>query len=96
MSTDEAVLMSTHNIPFFNMKKKITINSLKPAAIEFFQVTKERVRNSQGKRTIRVRAIDVLLYNNHQSKRKAMIGILYNQFPLLTLKTKRVRSIHTN
>ena len=55
--------MSTHNIPFFNMKKKNTLNYPKSAAIRiFFQGTQERVRNSRGKRAISVRAIEVLLY----------------------------------
>ena len=55
--------MSTHNIPFFNMKKKNTLNYPKSAAIRiFFQGTQERVRKSCGKRAISVRAIEVLLY----------------------------------
>ena len=32
------------------------------AAMDFFQGTQERVRNSRGKRAIGVRAIEVLLY----------------------------------
>ena len=33
---DEAILMSAHNIPFFNMKKKNTINFPKSAAMGIF------------------------------------------------------------
>ena len=47
--------MSTHNIPFLNMKKKNL------QLWEFFQGTQERVRKSRGKRAISVRAIEVLL-----------------------------------
>ena len=54
--------MSTHNIPFPNMKKKIILNYPKAAAMGFFQGTQERVRDSHGKRAISVRAIEVLLY----------------------------------
>ena len=56
--------MSIHNIPFFNIKQKITLNYLKSAAKGFFPGTQERVRNSRGKRAISVRATDseVLLY----------------------------------
>ena len=47
----------------FNVKKKITLNYPKFAAIGFlFQGAQERVRNSCGKRAIGVRAIKVLLY----------------------------------
>ena len=45
-----------------SIKKKITLNLPKYAAMDFFQGTQERVRNSQGKRAIRVRATEVLLY----------------------------------
>ena len=54
--------MSTHNIQFLNMKKKITLSYTKSAAMRFFQGTKERVRNSSGKRVISVRATEGLLY----------------------------------
>ena len=60
----EAILMSTHNIPFFNIKKKITLNYFKSAAKGFFLGTQKRVRNSHGKRAISVRATEVLLYLN--------------------------------
>ena len=56
--------MSTHNIPFFNMKmkKKNTLNYPKSAAMGFFfQGTQERVRKSHGKQAIIVGAIEVLL-----------------------------------
>ena len=46
----------------FSMKKKIILNYPKSAAMDFFQWTKERVRNSRGKRAIRGRANEVLLY----------------------------------
>ena len=41
--------MSTHNMPFLNMRKKITLNYPKSAAMGFFQGTQEQVRNSRGK-----------------------------------------------
>ena len=46
----------------FNIKKKITVNYSKSAAMGFFQGTQRRVRNSRGNRAISVRAIEVLLY----------------------------------
>ena len=46
----------------FNIKKKITQNYPKSAAIGYSHGTQERVRNSHGKRAISVRAIEVLLY----------------------------------
>ena len=55
--------MSTHNIPFLNIKKKMTINYPKSASMRFFQGTQERVRNIRGKRAIGVRAIEDLLYS---------------------------------
>ena len=54
--------MSTYNIPILNIKKKITLNYPKSAAMRFFQGTQERVGNIRGKRAISVRAIKVLLY----------------------------------
>ena len=39
----------------FNIKKKLTLNFHKSAAMGFFQGTKERVRNSHGKQAISVR-----------------------------------------
>ena len=44
-----------------NIKKKITLNYPKSAAMGFFPGTQERVRNSRGKRAISVRATEVLL-----------------------------------
>ena len=46
--------MSTHNIPFSIIKKKVTVN-LQPGA-------QERVRDSRGKRATSFRATEVLLY----------------------------------
>ena len=54
--------MSTHNIPFLNINKKIILNYLKTELWDLFQGIQERVRNSRGKRAISVRAIEVLLY----------------------------------
>ena len=55
--------MSTHNIPFRNIKMKIIQNYPKSAAMGFFsKVLEELVRNSQGKRAISGRVIEVLLY----------------------------------
>ena len=48
----------------FYIKKNFTLNFSKSAVQlhVFFQGTKERVRNSRGKRAISVRATEVLLY----------------------------------
>ena len=54
--------MNTHNIPFSNIKKKITLIIPKSLAKGFFLGTQERVRNSRGKRAISVRATEALLY----------------------------------
>ena len=43
----------------FNIKKKISLNNPKSAAMGFFPGTQERVRNSRGKRAISVRAMVV-------------------------------------
>ena len=51
----------THNIPFFNILKKINLNYPKSASMGFYSGTPERVRNSRGKLTINVRATEVLL-----------------------------------
>ena len=45
----------------FNIKKENHPNYLQSAAMGFFQGTQGRVRNSRGKRAIRVRATEVLL-----------------------------------
>ena len=55
--------MSTHNIPFsIYIKKKISLNYPKSAAMGFFLGTKERVRKNRDKRAISVRATEVLLF----------------------------------
>ena len=55
--------MRTHNIPLFNIKKKITLNYPKSAAMRFCSKgTQAGVRNSRGKRAISVRTIEVLPY----------------------------------
>ena len=46
----------------FNMKKKITRNYSKSAAMGFFQGTQELVQNSHGKQDICVQATEGLLY----------------------------------
>ena len=46
----------------FNIKKKITLDYPKSAAMRFFRETQERVQNSSGKRAISVRATEGLLY----------------------------------
>ena len=53
--------MSTYNIPFSILKKKIILNCTKTAAMGFFQGTQDQVRNSGGKGAISVRAIEVQL-----------------------------------
>ena len=63
----EAILMSTHNIPFQYKKKKITLNHNQSEAIGFCQGTQERVRNRSCKRSICVRSIEVLLYYKKSS-----------------------------
>ena len=45
----------------FNIKMKIALSYPESAAMEFFQRTQKRVRNSQGKRAISVRATEALL-----------------------------------
>ena len=54
--------MSTHNNNNFIVKKKITLEYPRTAAIGFFLGTQERVRNSRGKRAIIVRVTEVLVY----------------------------------
>ena len=44
------------------IKRKITLNYPKSAAMGFFQETQEEFENNHGKRAISVRAIEVLLY----------------------------------
>ena len=55
--------MSTHNIPFCYIKKKIILNS-RNLQLWIFRGTQERVRNSSGKQAISVLATEVLLYND--------------------------------
>ena len=64
----EAILMRTHNLPFFirkkrKKKKKITLDYPKSAAMGFLG-PQEQVPNIRGKQAISVQATDVLLYNN--------------------------------
>ena len=49
----------------FNIKRKITLSYTKSAAMVCFLGTQARVLNSHGKRTISVRATEVLLYMCH-------------------------------
>ena len=46
----------------FNVKKKITLNYSKSAAMGFFHGTRERVQNSHVKHAITVQATEGLLY----------------------------------
>ena len=73
--------MRTHNIPFFNITKKITliIPNLQP-----FLGTPARVRNSHGKQAISVRAIEVLLYLHTGLEKSSVLPVL-DRF--LSLKT---------
>ena len=57
--------MSIHNIPFSNIKKKITLNFPNLQPRDYCLGTQDRVRNSRGKRAISVLAIEVLLYFLH-------------------------------
>ena len=61
--SDEAILISTYTIPFSITKTKICLTYPKSAAMDFFQGTQERVRNSRGKRATSVRATEGLLYS---------------------------------
>ena len=59
----------------FNIKKKITLNYPKSAAMGF-QGTEERVLNRRGKRATSVRATEVLLYkiiSNASIKKKKIL-----------------------
>ena len=80
--------MSTHNIPFLNMKKKVIFNYPDSAALRFFQGTQERVRNSRGKQAIGVRATAGLLYtafikSDHVMWRRCLVHYFYT-FPVHT------------
>ena len=59
--------MSTHNIPFTIIKKKITLCNPKSAAMGFLQGTQERVRNSRGKCVISAVVTEGLLSDDNQS-----------------------------
>ena len=58
---EEAILMSTHNMPFSIEKKNITLIYPKSAAMGFFQGTQERARNIRGNEPSVARATKVLL-----------------------------------
>ena len=62
---DEAILMSIHNITFHDKirKKPLTVCFLE--LLEEFVETEKRVRIIHGKRAIRVRAIEVILYKGY-------------------------------
>ena len=47
----------------FKIKKTIILDYSQSAAMGFFQGPQERVRNSRGRRSIRVRATEVILCN---------------------------------
>ena len=53
--------MSTHNIPFLIVKKKIIQSHPKSATIEFVPRDQERVQNRRDKRAISVPTIEVPL-----------------------------------
>ena len=63
----------------FSIEKKITLNYPKSADMGFFQRTRERVRNSRGKRAISVRATEVSLYSEGMH--------IHNFSPLLQRET---------
>ena len=46
----------------FSIKKKMTLNYPKSAAMGFFQGTQERVRDNPSERAISLQATEVLLY----------------------------------
>ena len=61
-----------------NIKKKITLNYPKSAAMGFFSLgTQERVLNSRGKRAISVRDTEVLLTGEHLSVHQYLIDQPY-------------------
>ena len=57
----EAILMSTHSIPFLKIKKFI-LNYPKSATMGFVPRDPRTCSKRRGKRAISVRAIEVLLY----------------------------------
>ena len=58
----EAILMSTHNIPFSILNENNPKLSQICSYRIFFQGTQEQVRNSHGKQAMSVRATEGLLY----------------------------------
>ena len=63
--------MRTCNISdISNIKKKITLNYSKSAAMGFFQGTQARIRNSRGKRATSVRSTESILYQNNKKMKK--------------------------
>ena len=63
---DEAILMSTHNIQFHDkIRKKIPKYLFSWAIGRILYGLKKKVRIIHGKRAIRVRAIEVILYNDY-------------------------------
>ena len=66
--------MSTHNIPFLNIKMKIILNYMPNLQLwDLFQGIQEPVRNRRGKRAISVQDIEVSLYDG-RSRHEAKIG----------------------
>ena len=59
---DEAILMSTHNIQFHDKRRKNPLIFVFLSYWKDFVGTEKSVRIIQGKRAIRVRAIEVILY----------------------------------
>ena len=54
--------MSTHNKPFINIRKKITLNYPKSTLDELLHSDSRTSSKQRGKRAISVRATEVLLY----------------------------------
>ena len=55
-------VQNSQQCTIFNVKKKITLNYSKSAAMGFFHGTRERVQNSHVKHAITVQATEGLLY----------------------------------
>ena len=62
LESPKAILMRTHNIPFYDKKENHSRSSQICSYGILFLRTQERVRNSRGKRATSVRATEVLLY----------------------------------
>ena len=58
----DAILMSSHNIPFLNMKKKIVLNYPKSAAMFFSFPNDQNEFETASKLAISVRVTEGLLY----------------------------------